>query len=121
MNNWQKVKIKDITAKIVDNRGKTPQNNTESGIPLLEVNALSETKRTPTYEVVRKYVDIETYNSAFRSGHPQEGDILIPTVGTIGNVCLADDKQCCIAQNVIGLRVNNDLCVPEYLYYALKK
>ena len=120
MNNWQKVKIKDITDKIVDNRGKTPKNNAECGIPLLEVNALSETKKTPTYEVVRKYVDSETYNNAFRSGHPQKGDILIPTVGTIGNVCIADHRQCCIAQNVIGLRTNKDLCEPEYLYYTLK-
>ena len=120
MNNWQKVKIKDVTNKVVDNRGKTPKNNTECGIPLLEVNALTETKKTPTYEVVRKYVDTETYNNAFRSGHPQKGDILIPTVGTIGNVCMADNRQCCIAQNVIGLRINKDLCVPEYLYYTLK-
>ena len=43
MNNWQKVKIKDVTNKVVDNRGKTPKNNTECGIPLLEVNALTET------------------------------------------------------------------------------
>ena len=120
MKKWQKVKIKDITDKIVDNRGKTPKNNAECGIPLLEVNALSETKKTPTYEVVRKYVDSETYNNAFRSGHPQKGDILIPTVGTIGNVCIADNRQCCIAQNVIGLRTNKDLCGPEYLYYTLK-
>ena len=120
MKKWQKVKIKDITDKIVDNRGKTPKNNAECGIPLLEVNALSETKKTPTYEVVRKYVDSETYNNAFRSGHPQKGDILIPTVGTIGNVCIADNRQCCIAQNVIGLRTNKNLCEPEYLYYTLK-
>ena len=120
MNKLAIVKIGNIIEKIVDNRGKTPKNNPNNGIPLLEVNALTETKKTPTYEVVRKYVDTETYNNAFRSGHPQKGDILIPTVGTIGNVCMADNRQCCIAQNVIGLRINKDLCVPEYLYYTLK-
>ena len=120
MNEWQKVKLKDVINKIVDNRGKTPKNNTECGLPLLEVNTLCEIKKTPTYEVVRKYVDTETYNNAFHSGHHKKGDILIPTVGTIGNVCIADDKQCCIAQNVIGIRTNNDLCLPEYLYYTLK-
>lgn len=119
-NEWEKVKIGDITEKIVDNRGKTPKNNPDKGIPLLEVNALSETRKNPTYEVVRKYVDIETYKNSFRSGHPQKGDILIPTVGTIGNVCMADNKLCCIAQNVIGVRTNRKLCVPEYLYYTLK-
>ena len=62
MNEWQKVKLKDVINKIVDNRGKTPKNNTECGIPLLEVNTLCEIKKTPTYEVVRKYVDTETYN-----------------------------------------------------------
>lgn len=120
MNKLAIVKIGDIIEKIVDNRGKTPKNNPNNGIPLLEVNALSDTKKTPTYEVVRKYVDSETYKNSFRSGHPQKGDILIPTVGTIGNVCIADDKKCCIAQNVVGLRVNKERCVPDYLYYTLK-
>lgn len=116
---WYHTKIKDILSYVVDNRGKTPPTQ-ESGYPLLEVNAVSATDKFPQYQVVRKYVSQETYDKKFRKGHPQIGDILVPTVGTLGAVSYVDKKNCCIAQNIVSLRVNSLVCDSNFLYYVLR-
>ena len=117
MKEWKHIKLKDIVAKIIDNRGKSAP-ITESGTyPIIEINAIGGFH--PDYSKIRKYVSTDTYNSWFRAGHPQENDILIPTVGTIGITSMMDKTQACIAQNLIGLR----LCPhvdPLYVYYFLK-
>lgn len=116
---WSYTKIKDILSYVVDNRGKTPPTQ-EFGYPLLEVNAVSATDKFPQYQVVRKYVSQETYDTKFRKGHPQVGDILIPTVGTLGAVSYVDKSNYCIAQNIVALRVNSSTCDSNFLYYILR-
>lgn len=116
---WKTYKIKDVLSYVVDNRGKTPPIQDE-GFELLEVNAISATEKFPQYQVVRKHVSGEVYNSCFRSGHPQIGDVLVPTVGTLGAVSYMNKNNCCIAQNLIALRANRDICDCDYLYYILR-
>ena len=55
----------------------------------------------------------------FRAGHPQYGDILFSTVGSIAEVVIVKSEICCIAQNLIGLRAKNALLDHDYLYYFL--
>lgn len=112
------IKLKDILAFIVDNRGKTPPLS-DGGYRLLEVNAVSALKKFPVYDDVRKYVDFQTYSTWFRKGHPQIGDILIPTVGTLGAVSFVNSSDCCIAQNLIAIRPDQSVCDSHYLYYYL--
>jgi len=114
---WEVKKIKDVTEKVIDNRGKTPP-IVSSGYELLEVNAVLEDKKTPDYSLVRKFVDEETRKTWFR-GHIKKMDILLPTVGTIGNVAILDETRGEIAQNLIGLRISKD-ANPNYIYYYLK-
>lgn len=116
---WEKVKIKDCIIAVIDNRGKTPSVQSRGKI-LLEVNAIKDEKKTPDYSVVRKHVSEEVYNTWFRSGHPQIGDIIIPTVGTLGAVSYLDRNDCCIAQNVIAIRGNQSKIDLDFLYYVLK-
>ena len=116
---WKTCRIKDVLSYVVDNRGKTPPIQDE-GFELLEVNAISATEKFPQYQVVRKHVSDEVYNSCFRSGHPQIGDVLVPTVGTLGAVSYMNKNNCCIAQNLIALRANRDICDCDYLYYILR-
>ena len=71
------------------------------------------------YDVIRKYVSKETYDTWFRAGHPKIGDILFSTVGTIGLTSLMTQDVGCIAQNIIALRVNDKLLNNQYLYYFL--
>ena len=116
---WKTYKIKDVLSYVVDNRGKTPPIQDE-GFELLEVNAISATEKFPQYQLVRKHVSEHVYNTWFRSGHPQIGDILVPTVGTLGAVSYVNKSNCCIAQNLIALRANKDICDCDYLYYVLR-
>lgn len=115
MNEWKTVILSDIVDKVIDNRGKTPPTVLD-GIELLEVNAIG--KRSPDYTAVRKYVTEEVYENWFRSGHPKRGDILVPTVGTIGNVSIMTKNIGAIAQNVIALRFSKE-AEPNFVYYYL--
>lgn len=115
---WKKLRIKDVVSFVVDNRGKTLPMQDEGHI-LLEVNAVSATEKFPLYQEVRKHVSQEVYDTRFRKGHPKKGDILVPTVGTLGAVSLMNRDDCCIAQNLIALRCDEAICHSHFLYYVL--
>lgn len=91
----------------------------DEGHILLEVNAVSATEKFPLYQEVRKHVSQEVYDTRFRKGHPKKGDILVPTVGTLGAVSLMNRDDCCIAQNLIALRCDEAICHSHFLYYVL--
>ena len=114
-------KLKDITTTI-DNRGKTPPNDSaETAYPLIEIAALRTSGRIATYRNCSKYVSKETYNSWFRSGHPTEKDILMSTVGSLAELKLFWGDKGSIAQNIVAFRCHNKY-LPMYLYqYLLRK
>ena len=117
MKEWNNIKLKNIIDKIIDNRGKSAPISDNGIYPIIEINAIGGFY--PDYSKIRKYVSTDIYNSWFRAGHPEENDILIPTVGTIGITSMMDKTQACIAQNLIALRLRPDVN-PLYVYYFLK-
>lgn len=116
---WKMTTLGEVAEKIVDNRGKTPP-IINSGFELLEVNAISENQRTPEYSKVTKFVEEEIFNNWFRAGNILESDILIPTVGTIGNVSFSKLSRGSIAQNLIVFRTDKNKADPLLVYYLLK-
>ncbi len=104
---------------MVDNRGKTPNTliEKENNYPLIEVNSLINSRVVTQQHLAKKYVDEETYNNWFRKGHPQKGDVLFSTVGSIGEISLVFDEKFCIAQNIIALR---SFFNGSFLFFALK-
>ena len=61
-------KLYELT-KTIDNRGKTPPNDSvETPYPLIEIASLRTDGRIATYRNCSKYVTEETYKSWFRSG-----------------------------------------------------
>lgn len=116
---WKMVKLGSVAEKIIDNRGKTPP-IVNSGFELLEVNTISENQRTPEYSRVTKFVEEETFNNWFRAGNILENDILIPTVGTIGNVSFSKLSRGAIAQNLIAFRTDKKTADPLLIFYLLK-
>jgi len=86
---------------------------------LIEVNALAGQYKFPEYRFIRKYVSKDIYDSWFRSGHPQIGDVLFATVGTIAEVAILKENRGCIAQNLVALRAEQKLVFPDFLYYSL--
>ena len=102
---WKNVKLVDTLELIVDNRGKTPDVVT-SGVPLIEVAALGNFRIN--YSNIKKYVTEEVFQNWFRTTL-KHGDILFSTVGRIGLCSYYDESTlAAVAQNVVGLRFNND-------------
>lgn len=114
---WDVVKLGDVVEKIVDNRGKTPP-IIQNGYELLEVNSIKSGHRSPDYSEVEKFINEETYRSWFRTGHILKNDLIIPTVGTIGNLAISLENRGSIAQNLIALRINKKNN-PAFIYYIL--
>lgn len=115
---WKETTLGEMIDYIVDNRGKTPP-ITDIGYELLEVNAVSATSRIPDYSKVSKFISAETFHNWFRKGTLKKWDILVPTVGTIGNVAYSQNNRWAIAQNLVALRVNDE-GNSLFWYYLLK-
>ncbi|MEA1973031.1 MAG: restriction endonuclease subunit S [Candidatus Cloacimonadota bacterium] len=115
---WVETTLGEVVGFVVDNRGKTPPLSEDEEYELLEVNAVGEGAREPDYSKVSKFVDKNTFETWFRKGTVKQGDVLIPTVGTIGNAVYSKQERGAIAQNLIALRVNenNDAM---FLYYFM--
>ncbi len=115
-DDWEEKPLADIV-KVIDNRGKTPPyQEYPTAFPIIEVNALCNTNRMVNYSVIRKYVSEETYETWFR-GHPKKYDILISTVGSIGELSMYLIDLGCVAQNVVALSPRG--ISPFYLYQSL--
>ena len=101
---------------VIDNRGKTPELVENSGFPIIDVKAISGEGRIIDYKNCSKYVDLETYNTFFRNGHPQKNDILISTVGSLAELKLFIDNKGTLAQNVVALRSRDNYALYYYQY-----
>lgn len=111
------IKLGDLVTNI-DNRGKTPPlADCTTDFPIIDVKALSGTSRIIDYNNCTKFVEQSTYDSWFRSGHPNSYDILISTVGSLASMKIFLGNKGCIAQNVVGFRSKS--ISPLYLYQYL--
>jgi type I restriction enzyme S subunit len=110
--------LKNYISYVVDNRGKTPP-LADSGIELIEVNAIRDGQKSPDYSQIKKYVSEQTADTWFRTGHPMVDDVLVTTVGAIGRVAFMKIARGCIAQNVISLRTDPTRLDGSYLFYYM--
>lgn len=112
---WRVVKFKHIIRKKIDNRGRTPDLlDDNKGIPVVEVASLGG--KHPDLSKVKKYISNESHDLFIRDD-VERGDILVTTVGaTIGKCSIVDKPDFCIAQNLVGYRVDSEQ-VPLFWYY----
>lgn len=101
---------------VIDNRGKTPPLVEYSKYPIIDVKVLSGKERVINYSNCLKYVDEDTYNTFFRSGHPKIYDTLLSTVGSLAELKIYLENIGTIAQNVVALRSKNDFPLFMYQY-----
>ena len=111
--------LSETTKFIVDNRGKTAPTEIV-GIPLIATNCIKNTSLYPVYENLR-FVSQHTFDNWFRS-HLESNDIILTLKGSQnGAVCLVPDTLgFAIAQDMVGLRVNEDVIDTKYLFAALR-
>lgn len=111
-------KISELIEATIDNRGKTVPTS-DSGIPLLATNCIKHSSIYPAFENIR-YVSEETHNSWFRA-HIKPNDILFVNKGTPGRTCLVPNPCIfCVAQDMIGLRVNQKEIDYRYLFAIIR-
>ena len=104
---------------VIDNRGKTPPLTTKTiEYPIIDVGALRGDIRVVDFNNCTKFVDKDTYNNWFRSGHPIPWDVLLSTVGSLAEMKIFLGQRGCIAQNVVALRSKG--ISPLYLYQYLQ-
>lgn len=113
------ISLAETTSFIVDNRGKTVP-TVESGIPLIKTNCITNNQLFPRRDGAF-FVSKEIYDSWFRA-HPIPGDLILTLKGSQnGAVCLVPDPiDFVIAQDMVALRINNDVINPYYLLAALR-
>ena len=119
VDEFTQLRLAEIVATVIDNRGKTPPWGENEPIELIETASIVGDNKYPDYSLVQKRVSNETYNNWFR-GHPRAKDILIATVGAnIGNLSIMRESRGCVAQNLVGLRIDENQADPDYVYYFL--
>lgn len=112
------ISLTECLDKIIDNRGKTVP-TCDYGIPLIATNCISNEMLYPKFDKIR-YISIYTYNTFFRD-YLEPGDIIFVNKGTPGKVNMCPEPlNFMIAQDAIGLRVNNKIMDNKYLFYALR-
>ncbi len=113
------IPLSKTTYFIVDNRGKTAP-TVDQGISLIATNCINNKNLYPIYENLR-YISDETYKNWFRA-HPIPGDIILTLKGSQnGAVCLVPDPvDFAIAQDMVALRVDDNVIDAHYLFAALR-
>ncbi|QKJ22301.1 restriction endonuclease subunit S [Poseidonibacter lekithochrous] len=119
MGDKQLTPLSDTTKFIVDNRGKTVP-TVENGIPLIATNCIKNNSLYPVYERIR-YISQDTFDNWFRA-HLEPNDIILTLKGSQnGAVCLVPDTLgFAIAQDMVGLRINEKVINPMYLFAVLR-
>lgn len=100
----------------IDYRGATPE-KTEFGIPL--VTAKNIRNGRIDLEASREFIAMDAYADWMRRGLLEVNDVLLTTEAPLGQVAMVKDTFIALAQRVIVLRVHQDVCSAEWLYWYL--
>lgn len=115
-----KYSLKECIDKIIDNRGKNPnQYYFDEKYPVLD-NYLIKNEIYPNLMEVNRFIDINTFNIFIRN-YLEKNDVIMTLVGNgIGNVSMSPSDKVVIIQNTIGFRTKQDILLNKFLYYYFK-
>lgn len=114
------VKLKDITLNITDGTHSTIKDVADGRCFLLSCKNIKNGK-IQIGDTERK-IDEETLSKLKKRTNLQKDDVLITTVGTIGEMAMVeDDNPNYDFQRSVGIiKPDRSKVIPKYLYYALK-
>ena len=114
-----KYKLSDITVKVTDGEHGTVKDSKDGRCYLLSCKNIKNGK----IEIGPKErrIDEETMRTLNKRTQLEKDDILITTVGTIGEMAMIrDDRICYSFQRSVGvIKPDISKVLPEYLYYAI--
>lgn len=109
--------VEEICDCLIDYRGKTPR-KTDSGVKLITAKVI---KGGRIEDSDHEYIAEDEYDSWMRRGLPQAGDVLVTTEAPLGEVApIPADERVALAQRVILMRANPEICDPKYLLYVFQ-
>ncbi|MBN3346142.1 restriction endonuclease subunit S [Clostridium botulinum] len=115
-----KYSLKECIDKIIDNRGKNPnQYCFDEKYPVLD-NYLIKNDIYPNLKEVKRFIDENTFNTFIRN-YLGKNDVIMTLVGNgIGNVSMSPSDKVVIIQNTIGFRTKQGILLNKFLYYYFK-
>ncbi|CAL9374003.1 restriction endonuclease subunit S [Streptomyces sp. enrichment culture] len=100
----------------IDYRGATPEKTT-SGIPLVTAKNIRHGRID--LDVSREFIATDAYADWMRRGLLEVDDVLLTTEAPLGQVAMVNNTYIALAQRVIVLRADQDVCSAEWLYWYL--
>ena len=110
------IPLKQVCTDIVDCPHESPKWLSE-GIPIVRNFNLidGQIDMSDAY-----YVDEPTYQKRTQRAVPSSGDIIFSREAPIGNCAIVPPNfKCCLGQRLVLLKVNSEICSPDYLLAAL--
>mgnify|MGYP001585927559 CR=1 FL=1 len=112
---WKEYKLKEVIEKFIDYRGKTPP-KTDSGIPLITAKIVKDGRILEPNEFIAE----EYYKQWMTRGYPEINDVILTTEAPLGEVALLKSEKVALAQRIITLRGEKELCDNVFLKYYLQ-
>ncbi len=115
---WELIKLKTITLKIIDKDHTTPTYTNTDGISLISPKDF--TKNSINFSRA-KTISRKQHKEISKRCLPSYGDILFSRLGTIGKVRLVPkNKIFNILHSIVLIRPNEQFVDKKYLYYVLQ-
>lgn len=115
-DDWEVVKLKELTNKITDGAHRTPT-YVERGIPFLRA---TDIKKSSIDWNKTKYIPIEEHLKLIKRCKPKRGDVLLSKNGTIGLTRVIDwEREFSIFVSLCLIKPKSDLIDNHYLSYYL--
>lgn len=112
---WKEYALKNVIETFIDYRGKTPTKTT-TGIPLITAKIVKNGRiHQPT-----EFIDQDDYFNWMTRGFPNVNDIVLTTEAPLGEVALIKDINVALAQRIITLQTNKELCNSIFLKYYIE-
>lgn len=109
---WKEYILSDVIDKFIDYRGRTPK-KTDFGIPLITAKVVKNGRLLEPNEFIAE----EDYEDWMTRGFPKFNDVILTSEAPLGEVALVKDEKIALAQRIITLQTNKDICNSIFLKY----
>lgn len=111
------IPLKNLCVKIIDCPHSSPKWK-KKGIPVIRNYNLKDGHIDFSN---MSYVDEETYTKRIKRANPEYKDIVVSREAPMGTAAIIPSNfKCCMGQRLVLLKVDKNICIPEYLLCAIQ-